>query len=174
MKNKLLSIGSVVLLKEADKRIMVIGYYPTFLEEEKEITYDYSGCLFPEGVFDSQSTMLFNHKDIDKIYYYGLMDEEQGDFMDRLKQAVEEEQNLPNESKQSSQQDFSNSIVQSNGFQSNQDNNNNVNIIQPQPQNTMIQSSVNQNVVNPNITQSGQSFMTPNNPNQLDTNQGTN
>lgn len=93
MNDKLLSIGSVVLLKEANKRVMVIGYYPTYLEDNKEVTYDYSGCLFPEGVMDSKNSMLFNHSDVDKIFYYGLMDEEQNDFMTRLMEFVKEENN---------------------------------------------------------------------------------
>ncbi len=90
MNKKLLSIGSVVLLKEANKRVMVIGYYPTVLANGNEITYDYSGCLFPEGVMDSKTAMLFNHSDIDKLFYYGLMDEEQNDFITHLTNIVNE------------------------------------------------------------------------------------
>ena len=91
MNNRLLSIGSVVLLKDADKRIMIIGYYPTVEEKGNEVTYDYSGCLFPEGVMDSNSAMLFNHSDIDKLFYYGLMDGEQNDFITRLTDIANEE-----------------------------------------------------------------------------------
>jgi len=93
MKN-ILPIGSVVLLKNADKRVMVIGYYPTILEDEKEITYDYLACLFPEGVIDSNNSMMFNHEDADKIFYYGLIDEEQKYFMEELKHVVEEENTI--------------------------------------------------------------------------------
>lgn len=91
MNNKLLSIGSVVLLKGANKRVMIIGYYPTVLSDNNETTYDYSGCLFPEGVMDSQNAMLFNHSDIDKLFYYGLMDGEQNEFITRLTDIVNEE-----------------------------------------------------------------------------------
>lgn len=91
MNNKLLSIGSVVLLKDANKRVMVIGYYPTIVADGNETTYDYSGCLFPEGVMDSQNAMLFNHSDIDKLFYYGLMDGEQNDFITRLTDIANEE-----------------------------------------------------------------------------------
>jgi hypothetical protein len=79
------------LLKEANKRVMVIGYYPTVVDDNNEITYDYSGCLFPEGVMDSQNAMLFNHNDIDKLFYYGLMDGEQNEFMTRLMNIANEE-----------------------------------------------------------------------------------
>ena len=78
---------------------MIIGYYPTILEENKEITYDYSGCLFPEGVLDSSSIMLFNKADVDKLFYYGLMDEEQNDFMTRLEEFAKEENQKSQENK---------------------------------------------------------------------------
>ena len=91
MNNKLLSIGSVVLLKDADKRVMIIGYYPTVEENGNEVTYDYSACLFPEGVMNSKSAMLFNHSEIDKLFYYGLMDGEQNEFMTKLEEFVAEE-----------------------------------------------------------------------------------
>ena len=39
MQTKLLPIGSVVLLKTANKRVMIIGYYPTIVTDDKEITF---------------------------------------------------------------------------------------------------------------------------------------
>ena len=90
---KILPIGSVVLLKDAEKRIMIIGYYPTTIVDNKEVTYDYSGCLFPEGVIDSDKSMLFNQDDIDHLFFYGLMDEEQEEFAKALEEAVKEEMN---------------------------------------------------------------------------------
>lgn len=92
MNDKLLPIGSVVLLKEAKKRLMIIGYYPTIISEEgNTTTYDYSGCLFPEGIIDSENVLLFNRTDIDQIYYYGLMDGEQNEFMTSLDEIVKSE-----------------------------------------------------------------------------------
>ena len=88
---KFLPIGSVVLLKEANKRIMIIGYCPATKIEDIETTYDYSGCYFPEGVLNSEESMLFNHEQIDKVFYYGLIDEEQKDFMNRLNEVIEED-----------------------------------------------------------------------------------
>lgn len=92
----LLSIGSVVLLKDANKRIMVTGYYPSIINNnnEVEITYDYCGCIFPEGIMDSEKNILFNHEQIDSIFYYGLIDEEQKHFMEELKHVIEEENTI--------------------------------------------------------------------------------
>ena len=89
--DKLLSIGSVVLLKEINRRVMIIGYYPTTMLDDKEVTYDYSGCFFPEGLIDSKKAILFNRDEIEKLFHYGLMDEEQVDFIEKLTEYVEEE-----------------------------------------------------------------------------------
>ena len=37
--------------------------------EEPDKVYDYSGVLFPEGSLSSDQTLLFNHDQIEKIYY---------------------------------------------------------------------------------------------------------
>ena len=91
--NNLLSIGTVVLLEGAEKRLMIIGYYPTVTLDDKEITYDYTGCLFPEGVIDSEETLVFNSDQISKVFYHGLVDNEQKDFVTRLNAVIMEENN---------------------------------------------------------------------------------
>lgn len=87
----LLPIGSVVLLKEASKRIMIIGYYPMLVEDGREVTYDYTACIFPEGIMSSEETLVFNKDQIVQVFYSGLADEEQIDFMNRLKVVVAED-----------------------------------------------------------------------------------
>ena len=52
MKKELLPIGSVVLLKDAKKRIMITGFYVKENENSDKI-YDYVGVLYPEGVVQS-------------------------------------------------------------------------------------------------------------------------
>ena len=79
-KEKYLPIGTVVLLKEGKKRIMITGYLIT-PEEDKDKLYDYSACLYPEGIISSDKTILFNHDQIDKIYYMGYIDDEEKIFM---------------------------------------------------------------------------------------------
>ena len=47
---KYLPIGTVVLLKGAEKRVMITGFCATELKESDETkTWDYSGCIYPEG-----------------------------------------------------------------------------------------------------------------------------
>ena len=97
---KYLPIGTVVKLKDADTRIMIVGFYPEIILNNKKVRYDYSACLFPEGVLSSDKSLVFNHDQIDKLYFYGLVDEEQKIFMNRLKELIEEEEKnnieLPN------------------------------------------------------------------------------
>jgi len=87
-KEKYLPIGSVVLLKDAKKRIMVTGFAAKGKETGNKI-FDYMGCLYPEGVMSSDKNLLFNHDQIDKIYYIGYIDEEWKIIEKKLKEIVE-------------------------------------------------------------------------------------
>jgi hypothetical protein len=75
---KYLPIGSVVLLKEGKKRLMIYGVKQQ--ESNTDKVWDYVACLFPEGNIDLEHTYVFNHDQIHKIYYLGLNDEEQYEF----------------------------------------------------------------------------------------------
>ena len=90
MNVKYLPLGTVVLLKEAKKRIMITGFYIK-PQDGSEKTYDYSGCLFPEGILKSDENLVFNHEQIDKIYHMGLVDEEEKKFKEALKEAISTE-----------------------------------------------------------------------------------
>ena len=86
---KFLPIGTVVLLKEAMKRVMIVGFCA--MQQDDDTIWDYSGCLYPEGVLSSSEMLLFNHDQIDKIYHLGLAeDEEEIEFKKILNIAVQE------------------------------------------------------------------------------------
>jgi len=89
---KYLPIGTVVLLKGGKKRAMITGFCITPSEEPSKI-YDYSGCLYPEGMLKSSQTLLFNHNQIEKIYHLGLVDQEEKDFKAKLNEFLSK-QNL--------------------------------------------------------------------------------
>lgn len=80
--NKYLPIGTVVLLENGKKRVMITGYVCR-VEEENKI-FDYSGCLFPEGIITNDKVIVFNHDQIAKIYHLGLVDEEQNELNTKL------------------------------------------------------------------------------------------
>lgn len=84
---KYLPIGTVVLLKGGKKRVMITGFC-TVSEEDKSKVYDYSGCLYPEGFISSNQTLLFNHEQIEKIFHFGLVDDEEKTFKQRLNEML--------------------------------------------------------------------------------------
>lgn len=87
MKNYL-PIGSVVLLKEGQKKIMIYGR----IQQQKgtETVWDYIGCLYPEGNISEEFTYLFNHKDISEVVFEGYRDEEEDNFQKAIREAIEE------------------------------------------------------------------------------------
>ena len=72
---ELLPIGSVVLLKGGEKRVMICGRIQA-KNGESEV-FDYSGCMFPQGIISSDSMYFFNHEDIDTVYFIGCQDAEE-------------------------------------------------------------------------------------------------
>ena len=103
MEEKYLPLGTIVLLKEAKKRMMIVGYEAITQEEESKI-YDYVGCLYPEGVISPDRNLLFNHEQIDKIFFKGFSDEEDIEFKKVLKNLViEREKNETTEQTQEEQ-----------------------------------------------------------------------
>lgn len=84
---KYLQLGSIVLLKDAKKRMMIIGYEA--VTGDDGTTYDYIGCLYPEGVIEAGKHLLFNHDQIEEIYFSGYSDIEDQEFKVELKKLVE-------------------------------------------------------------------------------------
>lgn len=85
---KYLPIGSVVLLGDGRKRIMIYGRKIKANGESK--VYDYVGCLYPEGALSNQDVILFNHSQIQNIYFIGFQDLEEIAFCQMISQDMEE------------------------------------------------------------------------------------
>lgn len=90
---KYLPIGTVVMLKGGKKRVMITGFC-AISEQNKEKIWDYSGCMYPEGFLDSKQTGLFDHEQIEKIYHIGLIDEEEEEFKNKMKNIQERINNI--------------------------------------------------------------------------------
>lgn len=88
MNKKYLPLGSVVLLKESSKRVMIMGFLQAQPGSE-DVVYDYCGCLYPEGFMDAESIYLFNNDMIDKVFSVGYMDEEQFVFDNKLNEIAD-------------------------------------------------------------------------------------
>lgn len=80
--SELLPIGTVVLLKNAEKKLMIFGIGQTNETDNKD--YDYIGVMYPEGNMGDGSQFLFNHSDIDQIIFRGYEDEERKKFVDGI------------------------------------------------------------------------------------------
>lgn len=78
-REKYLPIGTIVLLKNASKRLMIAGYCTTTIGETTKV-WDYCGYRYPEGVGQKTDLRMFDHEQIDKIVYLGLEDDEEKKF----------------------------------------------------------------------------------------------
>lgn len=83
----LLPIGSVVLLKNSTKKLMIIGFAQVSAENPDKV-YDYVGCLFPEGFLGPEKTFLFDSNQIEQIFAVGYQDQEQMAFKVRIDKAL--------------------------------------------------------------------------------------
>ena len=54
-----LPIGSVCLLKNGTKKVMITGFCPVD-NVNKSIMYDYSGCMYPEGFISNKEVVAFD------------------------------------------------------------------------------------------------------------------
>lgn len=70
-KNKYLPIGSVVVLKDGEMKIMITGREQIRITDNAE--FDYIGCIYPDGV-DGENVVLFNADDIALILFIGYQD----------------------------------------------------------------------------------------------------
>ncbi|WP_294580948.1 DUF4176 domain-containing protein [uncultured Ruminococcus sp.] len=82
----ILPIGTVILLKNATKRVMIIGVCQ---KNREGVIWDYSAVIYPEGYMSADKTIMFNNEDIDKIYAMGYQDAEQFNFKAEIDAAME-------------------------------------------------------------------------------------
>lgn len=78
MKKGLLPIGTVVILEDGTKKVMITGYYSKAEGENK--IYQYNGCIFPEG-FMENVFCLFDQSQIVEVFYKGLENDEYENYV---------------------------------------------------------------------------------------------
>lgn len=84
----LLPIGTIVLLKDGEKRLMINGIMQTDGDTGKN--YDYIGILYPEGHIGEGFQYLFNQEDINDIIFRGFEDTERVEFLEKLTHLYEQ------------------------------------------------------------------------------------
>ena len=87
MLSGLLPIGSVVLLTESKKRVMIVGVCQRSASDTSKI-YDYVGVVFPEGFLASDKMLMFNNDQIVQIFALGYQDGEQLAFKASADEAI--------------------------------------------------------------------------------------
>ncbi len=75
MYENLLPLGSVVLLKGGNKRVMITGRIQARAGENR--IYDYSACAYPEGIMSPRHMFFFNHDAVERLFFVGFQDEEE-------------------------------------------------------------------------------------------------
>ena len=81
----LLPIGSVVLVREMQHPVMIYGILQKDVASGR--TLDYISVLWPEGNGGAGTQLMFNHEDIEKVFFRGLNLIERDFFIDSLAEA---------------------------------------------------------------------------------------
>ncbi|MBC1504081.1 DUF4176 domain-containing protein [Listeria booriae] len=68
-----LPLGSVILLKNGQKELMIYGRKQKDVKSNK--IFDYAACLYPEGHISKDHIIVFNHESIDQILFMGFNNE---------------------------------------------------------------------------------------------------
>ena len=92
-----LPIGSVVLLKNATKKLMIIGILQVSTNEDK--VYDYLAVPYPEGYIGEDNNFLFSHEDINDVIFRGYSNPERDSFISVMNMMIDKESTLIREGK---------------------------------------------------------------------------
>ncbi len=87
MPEKFLPIGTVCLLKDSTQMVAITGFCMKN-ESVPDKTFDYVACYYPQGVFDQNKNILFDHDQIVKILYMGFINEEERLFKQKVKEIL--------------------------------------------------------------------------------------
>ncbi len=85
--NELLPIGSVVLLKDSTKKVMVAGVCQRGANNPEKI-WDYAGVVYPEGYLSADKMFLFDNEQIAQVHALGYQDAEQLAFKEKVTDAM--------------------------------------------------------------------------------------
>lgn len=77
-----LPIGTVVVLNNGEKTLMIYGRKQINIKDNVE--YDYVSCLYPEGNINQEYMFLFNNEDIKEVIFRGYSNSEEEEFLDKL------------------------------------------------------------------------------------------
>lgn len=85
----MLTLGSMVYLKDGSSKVMIINRGPIVEKDGISFLYDYTGCVYPIGM-NPEQVLYFNEDNIDKVLFTGYRDEEEERFEEIYEKSVEE------------------------------------------------------------------------------------
>lgn len=91
--NEFLSPGSIVLLKNAKRPLMIIGWSVLSKRNGKEYYFDFAGVMMPYGFTDGRIG-YFNRDDIQDVLFHGYLDEETIQFAEEIREYAEKHPEL--------------------------------------------------------------------------------
>lgn len=92
--SKLLPLGSVVYLKEGNKKLLIIARGLVAKNGDGHIFFDYGGVPYPEGLVDDQMA-YFQNDAITKVVFKGYTDLDDEATVDKINAYVVNHPDIP-------------------------------------------------------------------------------
>jgi len=86
--NDLLPLGSIVILKEGEQKLSIVGRGQLFDDDKTRGYFEYSSVFFPYGLTDIEEIYFFNHDDIKEIIFEGYRNEEEEVYLKVLAEEI--------------------------------------------------------------------------------------
>lgn len=80
--DKLLPLGSIVQLYDGEVKVIIVGRVQKHVGNGN--LYDYSSCIYPQGYMGSDQLYMFNHENIETLYFIGFEDAQEGEYQKLL------------------------------------------------------------------------------------------
>ena len=87
-KINLYPLGSIVTIKGGYRKYMIVSRGIQVNINSNDNYFDYGACLYPEGMIGDK-VMYCQHKDISKVIYKGLEDEDNEVMLENIQSAFE-------------------------------------------------------------------------------------
>lgn len=82
MYGDLLPCGSVVKLDGGERFVMICGR--VVYADGDEHVYDYTGCLYPEGIAADDRMLFFDRNAIESILFIGFQDRQEMEYREQV------------------------------------------------------------------------------------------
>lgn len=92
--SKILPLGSVVYLKEGNKKVLIIARGLVAKNGEGHIYFDYGGVPYPEGLMDDKMA-YFQHDGISKVVFEGYSDLDDEATVEKINLYIEKHPEIP-------------------------------------------------------------------------------